>query len=203
IFGDIAIQGGTLSGTIVSTGAVTMTSGSYQWSATDLSTFDSISAASANLTGGSLVIDLGSYTPEATDTWTILTTTGLLTSSLVAPEGYTLTVVDGNSLVLSIGSVPAYNREGDANHDGFIDGTDLGIIGDNWSPVYNESLTWEQGDFNGDHMVDGTDLGLLGDNWNPAGYEPSSDLGTPVPEPITMTLLAIGSLGLLARRNRK
>ncbi|RPI60143.1 MAG: PEP-CTERM sorting domain-containing protein, partial [Planctomycetaceae bacterium] len=88
----------------------------------------------------------------------------------------------------------------DADRDGKIDGADLGILGDNWDPVGLIPKTWAQGDFNGDGKVDGTDLGLLGDNWNPVGYASSSDAGSPIPEPATMLLLAIGGMAMLRRR---
>ncbi len=82
---------------------------------------------------------------------------------------------------------------GDANKDGYVDVTDLGILATN----YGESeKTWEEGDFTGDGLVNVSDLGELATNY---GTGPTSD----VPEPSTLSLLVIGAfVSLLALRRR-
>jgi len=51
---------------------------------------------------------------------------------------------------------------GDANHDGVIDVSDLGILASNWQQSPRNS---SQGDFNNDGVVDVTDLGILATHW--------------------------------------
>jgi hypothetical protein len=77
---------------------------------------------------------------------------------------------------------------GDFNLDGMVGILDLGLLGDG----YNQSLGWANGDANGDGIVGILDLGHLGDNY---GYD-----GSAIPEPVTMSVLGIGSVVLLKRR---
>jgi hypothetical protein len=56
------------------------------------------------------------------------------------------------------------------------------------------SQGWSTGDFNGDGLVNFVDFQDLLDNWNPVGY------GSPVPEPATLSLLALGALALFRRK---
>lgn len=81
---------------------------------------------------------------------------------------------------------------GDANTDGLVDITDLGIVGVNFNITGAE---FSDGDFNSDLIVDIEDLGILGANWSMA-QEPSL-----VPEPTSLGLL-IGAMGCLTRPRR-
>ncbi|HEY7089798.1 MAG TPA: S8 family serine peptidase [Tepidisphaeraceae bacterium] len=51
---------------------------------------------------------------------------------------------------------------GDANHDGHVDSTDLGILSLNWEQSPRD---FTQGDFNYDHVVNVDDLNILAANW--------------------------------------
>ncbi len=53
-------------------------------------------------------------------------------------------------------------QPGDANFDGQVDISDLGILGANFNQIPSE---WSQGNFNDDKSVDIADLGILGANW--------------------------------------
>jgi hypothetical protein len=64
--------------------------------------------------------------------------------------------VDDTSVLLR------YTLLGDANQDGGVDVTDLGILATNWQGT---NKTFGQGDFNYDRMIDVTDLGILATNW--------------------------------------
>jgi hypothetical protein len=79
---------------------------------------------------------------------------------------------------------------GDPNADGKVDLTDLGILATNWGRT--DANGPAQADFTGDAAVNLSDLGILATHWG-AG-------AAAVPEPMTLMLLAGGSIGLLARR---
>jgi T5SS/PEP-CTERM-associated repeat protein len=78
---------------------------------------------------------------------------------------------------------------GDSNTDGIVDGTDLSIL----SGSFGTSTGFAGGDANGDGTVNGTDLSILSSTFG-------SVATMAVPEPVTMSLLAIGGLVLLQRR---
>ncbi len=77
---------------------------------------------------------------------------------------------------------------GDFNLDGEVGLLDLARLGEG----YNGSGGWLWGDANGDGVVGLTDLAWLGENY---GYD-----GSAVPEPMTMSLLALGGVVLIRRR---
>jgi hypothetical protein len=88
-----------------------------------------------------------------------------------------------------------HTNYGDANLDHYTDFTDFQVLLDHWQAPGG----WTQGDFNGDGVVDFLDFQVLLDYWNPGGWS----VGTSqVPEPATLSLLALGGLALL-RRSRK
>ncbi len=102
-------------------------------------------------------------------------------------DGLNLDGIDPEAFLLEIPNfVP-----GDANLDGKVDVSDLGILAGNWS---GSEKDWFAADFTGDGVVDVGDLGVLAGNW---GYDFS---GCAVPEPATLTVLAMGGLALLRRR---
>lgn len=54
---------------------------------------------------------------------------------------------------------------GDANRDGRVDVSDLGILASNWQQA---GRRFSQGDFSYDGVVDVADLGILATHWAPA-----------------------------------
>jgi hypothetical protein len=80
---------------------------------------------------------------------------------------------------------------GDATLDGLVDVTDLAILAANWR---GQGLAFEQGDFDESGLVDVTDLAILAANWG-AGAKPA-----PIPEPMTLSLVAAGVLAACRRR---
>jgi hypothetical protein len=78
---------------------------------------------------------------------------------------------------------------GDANNDGAVDESDLGILEGNWNQDTILGKAWEDGDFTGDDLVNVNDLEILNANW-----------GWRVPEPASLSLLLAGALALIRRR---
>jgi hypothetical protein len=84
---------------------------------------------------------------------------------------------------------------GDCNMDRYTDVIDLGILATNYGK--NMGGNWGLGDFNEDGKVDVIDLGILATKYgqNAAG----ADAGM-IPEPLTLSLLGVGMVGLLRRK---
>ncbi len=82
---------------------------------------------------------------------------------------------------------------GDVNCSGLVDDDDLSLLLANW----NSGSTWGTGDLNENGTVNDDDLSLLLANWG-AGSSPAPEA---VPEPMTITLLALGGLALIRRRS--
>ena len=85
-------------------------------------------------------------------------------------------------------------KRGDFNLDGFVNATDLATM--NASFGFSDK-DYGQGNANCDNLVNATDLAILAANFGyiaPAGA---------VPEPVTVSLLALGAGGVLANRRRR
>ncbi len=87
---------------------------------------------------------------------------------------------------------------GDANGDGEVDVTDLGILATNYGTT--SGAEWAEADFNGDGKVNVTDLGVLATMYGKTIEAPPSQA---VPEPSGVVLLAMGAVSLLACARRK
>ncbi len=83
---------------------------------------------------------------------------------------------------------------GDFNLDGLINTTDLTILGTNYGP----NGLWALGNANGyiDTVIDTTDLTILGTFF---GFDATPDV---IPEPITLSMLALGSVAVIRRRRK-
>ncbi len=88
---------------------------------------------------------------------------------------------------------------GDVNGDHAVNGGDLALMGGVW---LNSGQSWGTGDFNGDGLVDGGDLALMGGNWLWSSSPPFS-APLAVPEPLSVTLLSVGSGAVLMRKRRR
>jgi hypothetical protein len=81
---------------------------------------------------------------------------------------------------------------GDFNLDGEVNAGDLALLATNYGTVGDWG--WATGDGNGDGNVDAGDLAMLATNYGTVVH--------PVPEPVTLSLLAVGGAALLRRRSR-
>ena len=87
---------------------------------------------------------------------------------------------------------------GDANGDGVVDVSDLGVLATNYGTT--SGAEWADGDFNGDSEVDVSDLGILATMY---GKTIEAPLSQTVPEPSGIVLLTMGAVGLLLCARRK
>jgi len=85
-------------------------------------------------------------------------------------------------------------KRGDFNLDGLVNGTDLAIM-KTWFGT--TGVVYSQGNANCDDLVNATDLAILKTNF---GF--AAPTGA-VPEPISLSLLALGVGGILAHRRRR
>ncbi len=106
--------------------------------------------------------------------------TGMLDEIAVWDRAFT--AADVTSLYAAAFSTPRI--PGDANLDGTVDVSDLGILATNYGATSGK--TWEDGDFTGDGKVNVSDLGILATNYGTGTAAQS------VPEPS----LLFGLLGL-------
>lgn len=93
---------------------------------------------------------------------------------------------------------------GDADLDGAVTSDDYDVI-DNafvFGVPAGTAQGWWRGDFNGDGLVDADDYDLI-DNAFVFGGEPLGGRPAPVPEPATLTLVALGGLALCSRARRR
>ncbi len=100
---------------------------------------------------------------------------------------------------------------GDANVDGVVDAMDyfqidMGYRYDNTNHTANPANPYYNGDFNGDGKVNADDYYMIDQAFmhQTGPLSVGSPLGAvAVPEPSTLGLLALGAIGLLARRRRR
>jgi len=146
--------------------------------------------------------DDGVFETDAAGEAMFLATGAYLESLSIGGGHHTISVLvtDGEGLNDTHETLLTIMIHGDANLNGFVDDTDLAILLANWEQDPRTITTWELGNFTqalGDFDVDDTDLSVLLGNWT--GPPPA---GAAVPEPATLSLLALGGLAVMRRRRR-
>jgi hypothetical protein len=81
-----------------------------------------------------------------------------------------------------------FQKPGDANGDGLVDGADY----TRWADNFNKATTWRNGNFTYDAIVDGADYTIWADNFAPGPLASAAA----VPEPSAILLAGVGG-GLL------
>lgn len=129
------------------------------------------------------------------------TTSQAITSHQI-PQGlpplsaFDITTIDFAGIPIANITSITYIPPGDLNRDGFVGIDDLGHVLASWNQ------TFPPGEFIGDPSGDGfvgiDDLNLVLANWN-AGSPPINP--NPIPEPTTLSLLALGALSTLHRQH--
>lgn len=136
---------------------------------------------------GTIEIDLApGFTPDASDTFTVLTADSItgnfagVTGDRI--DGYTpyVATVVSNAVVLRLAEA------GDADGDGQVGMSDLESLASHWT---QSATQWEQADFNQDGVVDALDLDIMRLAWGsgapaaPVSFDDAVDAMTFVPEP--------------------
>jgi hypothetical protein len=98
--------------------------------------------------------------------------------------------IDGNAVVVR------YTYCGDANLDGAVNSADFSALAGNFN---GQSKLWLEGDFNFDGNVNALDFNYLATNFGQPAL--AAPLGSLVPEPIGLSVLAAAIFGL-TRRSR-
>jgi hypothetical protein len=143
-------------------------------------------ATAANVTGS---------VATASNAVTLVTTNGPLAFWKISASDVAISG-DSKSLNLSLTVANWKAMKGDANLDGQVSLADLQALALYWN---KSAANWTQADFNLDGQVSLSDLQDLAANWNKTWV--ASSEAPAVPEPATLTLLAVG--GLLALRRRR
>ncbi|MFP4052276.1 MAG: beta strand repeat-containing protein [Phycisphaerae bacterium] len=141
----------------------------------------------AQLALGALTASIEMYDANKAEVLQMVADDVLVDTSGDAGLGIGVTDVDTHALAM-------LTYKGDANVDGKVSLADLSALAGNWN---SQDATWDEGDFNGDGKVSLADLSALAGNWN-AGVTGVSN--TAVPEPATLSLLALAGIGLLRKR---
>jgi hypothetical protein len=210
-------------GLTISAGAVRITSNGSSTGTSNVKSLSVTGSGALDLTNNSMVVEYGGSSPRAAieglikNGFALGAWTGAgITSSAAAAATQTdhrtaLGIVESSDIntgtfssfrgqTVDLTSVLVrYTAAGDANIDGTVDLTDFTLLASNFNGT---SKRWYNGDFDYNGTVDLTDFTILASNFN---YTLPSDaaapLGSVVPEPHALALVAAASL-LVKRRRR-
>jgi autotransporter-associated beta strand protein len=195
--------------TRVNTGTLIL-SGSNSWSGTALTTATPTATNGTIVNGGRLVFDFtgnAAADPGATVQSALTAgfnlpsrfSAGLIRTENAADNLHGLGWTDNGTSKVTV----AYTYYGDSDLSGTVDIADFNTLASNFATT---GATWQKGDFNYDGVVNLLDLNAIATNF---GATPALDvlpssapLGTLVPEPASLGILALGA-GAMLRRRRK
>ena len=139
------------------------------------------------------------------------TTIGISDGATVLFLGPTETGVFAGQTVTGASTISMYTWAGDVNFDGLVDASDYGII-DNYFQ-FPGTTGYANGDFNYDGVIDAGDYGIIDNTFQLQGapFDTSGVASsaaslsgvTAVPEPASLSVLAIGAAALLGRHRRR
>ncbi len=98
---------------------------------------------------------------------------------------------------ISLEAVSSALHPGDADGDGSVDVTDLGILATYYGQGSGHG--WEQGDFTGDGLVNVNDLGILATNY---GFTPTGVQAVPEPSSVALLFGLFVAVVISGRRSR-
>ncbi len=192
----LTIAGGTLHGSGTIAGSLTQNSAARMEIAlggTSAGQHDVLAVTGAANLGGSLAVSLigGFVSLPGTSYQTITFGSRSGDVSILNQTGYAGLHFTKSYSATAL-TLTATATGGDANLDGMVDITDLGVLATNWQT----SGDWLEADFTNNGFIDISDLGILATNWQSgASLEASiGALGLPfavVPEPGSIALLAL------------
>jgi hypothetical protein len=138
------------------------------------------------------VLDVLAEDGFGSGTYRLIDFTGTLTDNGleigVLPTGF------AGEILVAAGQVNLLaKRYGDASGDDYVNDDDLALMLTHWKQA---DAGWTSGDFSGDGLVNDDDLALMLTYWK-QGVPPA---GSTVPEPATLSLLALGALAMRRRR---
>ena len=114
--------------------------------------------------------------------------------------------VDGNGSVntadvnFEVTSI-LHTKFGDSDTDGDVDLNDLGNLASGFGQAGEKR--WSKGNFDCDLDVDLNDLGTLATNFGAGRAAAMAAFEALVPEPSALSLVVLGTIGLLARRRQR
>jgi hypothetical protein len=144
-------------------------------------------------------------TPDTTTGGSVLTSTTVAnTPSIAATIAAANLKVRGDSEVSKGLNTPATAGlfQGDANRDGSVTGADFNILAFNFGDTPPAGgFGWDQGDFNDDGTVTGADFNALAFRFGDPS--PPAPALAGVPEPASVSLIAMGAFGILGAVRRR
>ncbi len=116
----------------------------------------------AAISGSLAIARIGGFVPNNSQLFTVLVCSGARTGTFDTIESCDPVEIIYGTNSVSVRFNGVFDRVGDLNHDGLVNGADLGILLGSWGGCADACCT---GDINGDGIVNGADLGILLGNW--------------------------------------